>query len=199
MFPIYGGSFQLDLHDVPVIGVPTNEHVVVSLFDYTCHHCRLMHPLLVEAQQMFSNNLVVVSLPMPLDPTCNQTMQRHHPLHTNACEYAKLGLVVWRADRTKHHEFDDWLMAGEKPPSLAEAQQHAAQLVGAPAFARATQEPWAEQQLKINVAIYETAYRSGQGSMPQLIVGQNVALGTYLKPDLIKLLVDNLGLPNPGP
>jgi len=198
MFPVYGGRFQLDLYDAPIIGSPTNEHVVVSLFDYTCHHCRLMHPLLVEAQQMFSNNLVIVSLPMPLDPTCNQTMQRHHPSHTNACEYAKLGLAVWRADRAKHHEFDDWLMTGEKPPLLEEARQRAAQLVGAAALERVMGEPWVGQQLAIDVAIYEMAYRAGQGSMPQLIVGQNVALGTYLKPDLIKLLVDNLGLPPPA-
>jgi uncharacterized membrane protein/protein-disulfide isomerase len=199
MFPVYGGRFLLDLHDVPTLGEPTNEQVVVSLFDYTCHHCRAMHPLLAEAQQLFSNRLVIASLPMPLDPACNPTVQRAHPLHTNACDYAKLGLAVWRADRARHHEFDDWLMTGEKPPPLVEARQHAAQLVGAEALDRAMQEPWIEQQLKINVALYEMAYRAGQGSMPQLIVGPSVALGTYLKPDLIKMLAENLGLPMPAP
>lgn len=199
MFPIHGGRFQLDLYDVPVMAAPTNAHVAVSLFDYTCHHCRSMHPLLVEAQRQFSNSLVIVSLPMPLDPTCNPTLQRHYPPHTNACEYAKVGLAVWRADRAKHHEFDQWLLAGEKPPPISETKQHAAQLVGAEAFDRAMREPWVEEQLKTNVAIYEVAYRAGQGSMPQLIVGQSVAVGSYLMSDLIKVLADNLGLALPAP
>ncbi len=51
------------------------------------------------------------------------------------------------------------------------------------------------------LALAATAYHavSGGGKRdnimpPQLIVGQNVALGTYTKPELIKLLTDNLGL-----
>jgi protein-disulfide isomerase len=199
MFPIYGGRFQLNVYDVPTMASPTNAQVAVSLFDYTCHHCRSMHPLLLEAQRQFSNSLVIVSLPMPLDPTCNPTLQRHYPPHTNACEYAKVGLAVWRANRARHHEFDQWLLAGEKPLPLPEAKQHAAQLVGAEAFDRAMRDPWVEEQLKINVAIYEVAYRAGQGSMPQLIVGQSVVVGSYLQTDLIKALTDNLSLPKPAP
>lgn len=198
IFPIYGGRFQLDLNEVPVMGAPTNAQVAVSLFDYTCHHCRSMHPLLVEAQRQFSNSLLIVSLPMPLDPGCNWTVTRHYLPHTNACDYAKIGLAVWRADRAKHHEFDQWLLTGEKPPPLPETKEHAAQLVGAEAFEKAMRDPWVEGQLKTNVAIYEVAYRAGQGSMPQLIVGQNVAVGSYLQSDLIKLLGDNLGL-HPAP
>jgi uncharacterized membrane protein len=194
MFPIYSGRFQVNLHEIPIIGSPTNEQIAVSLFDYTCHHCRSMHPTLVEAQRMFSNSLAIVSLPMPLDPACNPTMQRANPKHANACEYAKLGLAVWRADRTKHHEFDDYLMTGETPPPIDQARQRAAQLVGAAAFDRASLDPWGAQQLTMDVAMYEMAYRAGQGSMPQLILGQNVAVGTYLKDDLIKLLVERLGL-----
>jgi uncharacterized membrane protein len=194
MFPIYNGRFQVDLHEVPIIGSPTNAQVIVSLFDYTCHHCRAMHPTLVEAQRMFSNSLAMVSLPMPLDPGCNPTMQRPNPNHTNACEYAKLGLSVWRADRARHHEFDEYLMAGEKPPPVDAARQRAVQLVGAVALDRAGRDPWVTQQLSMDVAMYELAYKAGQGSMPQLILGQNVAVGTYLKDDLIKLLVERLGL-----
>ena len=194
MLPVYGGRIQLNLQEVPMLGSPTNAQIAVSLFDYTCHHCRSMHPLLVEAQKMFGRSLSIVSLPMPLDPACNPTMQRANPKHANACEYAKLGLTVWRADRTKHHAFDDFLMAGDKPPPIEEARQRALQLVGAAAFERAAQDPWVDRQLATDIAMYELAFRAGQGSMPQLILGQNVAVGSYLKDDLIKLLVDNLGL-----
>ena len=198
LVPIYSGQFQLDASEVPILGAPTNQHVIVSLFDYTCHHCRAMHPLLVEAQQMFSNRLAILSLPMPLDPGCNVTMTKAHPSHTNACAYARLGLAVWRADRRKHAEFDHWLMDGEKPPPLPEAQAKAAELVGLMKLDAAMAEGWTETQLKLNVAIYEVAYRAGRGQMPQLIVGSNVALGTYAKPELLQLLSDNLGL-KPAP
>lgn len=194
MVPVYGNRFQLDTFEAPILGAPTNQHVIVSLFDYTCHHCRAMHPLLHEAQAMFSNHLAIISLPMPLDPDCNSTMQKAHPSHTNACAYAKLSLAVWRADRTKHHEFDNWLMDGAKPPPLVDAQLKAAQVVGAELLAKTLQDPWVENQLRINVAIYELSYRAQRGQMPQLIVGSNVALGTYTKPELIKLLTDNLAL-----
>lgn len=198
LVPIYSNRFQLDTFEAPILGAPTNQHVIVSLFDYTCHHCRAMHPLLHEAQAMFSNQLAIISLPMPLDPDCNPTMQKAHPSHTNACAFAKLGLAVWRADRTKHHEFDNWLMDGAKPPPLVDAQLKASQIVGAEALARALQDPWVETQLQINVAMYELSYRAQRGQMPQLIVGPNVALGTYTKPELIKLLTDNLAL-QPAP
>lgn len=199
MFPVYGGRYELNLFEVPALGAPTNAQIAVSLFDYTCHHCRSMHPLLVEAQRQFSNSLVIVTLPMPLDPGCNSTVTRHYLPHTNACEYARVGLAVWRADRTKHDEFDHWVMTGEKPPPIAETRQHAAQLVGAGAFEKAIADPWVEEQLKTDVGIYEMAYRAGQGSMPQLILGPSVAVGSYLLPDLIKMLVENLGLPAPPP
>ena len=197
-WPVYDGRFVLDVYDVPVMGAPTNQNVVVSLFDYTCHHCRAMHPVLAGAQQMFKSSLVIVSLPMPLDPGCNQTMTRHIPAHTNACEYAKLGLTVWRADRTKHPEFDDYLMTGISAPPILEAREQAARLVGAAAFERAAQDPWVEQQLKQDISLYEAAYRAGQGRMPQLIVGTNVAVGTFQPQELQQLLMNNLGL-KPAP
>ena len=193
-FPIYSGRFAVDLDAVPVIGAPSNAQVVVSLFDYTCHHCRLMHPRLIEAQRVFSHQLVIASLPMPLHPQCNQTIKGIHPDHTNACEYARLGLAVWRADRRKHRAFDDWLFAAAKPPPAAEAQDYARQLVGESALSGAHQDPWVEEQLKLNVLIYELAYRAGQGSMPQLIVGSNVAVGTFPQQELLQLLEKNLGL-----
>lgn len=196
-FTFYSGRFTLDVQAVPVIGSPTNPQVIVSLFDYTCHHCRVMHPRLVDVQRMFSNQLVVVSLPMPLDPRCNPTVQYTPREHTNACDYARLGLAVWRAARARHLEFEDWLFAADRPPPVPEAEAHAARLVGAEALARARQDPWIEQQLKFNVAVYETAHRAGQGSMPQLIVSTNVAVGDFPPKDLLALLERSLGLKAP--
>ena len=193
-FKFYEGLFALDLRDVPVIGAPTNARVIVSLFDYACHHCRAMHPLIHEVQRAFSNDLVVISLPMPLDGKCNRTVTRTPRAHTNSCAYAHLGLAVWRADRAKHAEFDEWLMTGPEPPSVAVAMSRAVSLVGNNALAAAVRDPWVERLLQFDIAIYEVAYRSGHGSMPQLIVGATVSEGTRSREEVLKMLADNLGL-----
>jgi hypothetical protein len=193
-FKFYEGMFAVDLSAVPVLGAPTNARVVVSLFDYSCHHCRAMHPVLQEVQRAFSNQLVVVSLPMPLDEKCNRTIMRTPRVHTNACLYAHLGLAVWRADPAKHNEFDEWLMTGPEPPPIAAAMSRAVSLVGSNAFAAAVKDPWVVRQIQFDVAIYEVAYRSGHGSMPQLIVGSTVSEGTRSREDVLKMLADNLGL-----
>ena len=65
------------------------------------------------------------------------------------------------------------------------------------ALARSSQDPWVEQQLRFDVSVYEQAYRAGQGNMPQMVVGSNVAIGIYPRPDLLRLVERNLGLKAP--
>ncbi len=193
-FKTYGGMVALDLTDVPLLGSETNAHVIASLFDYTCHHCRLMHPVLTEVQSAFKDRLSIISLPMPLDPNCNRTVTRAPPDHSNACVYATIGLAMFRADRAKHHEFDEWLFTGERPPPIPRVLARAAELVGTNALAQALRDPWIAEQIQFNVGIYEVAYRQQRGNMPQLIIGNTIADGTFSREALIKLLDDHLGL-----
>ncbi len=193
-FRFYEGVFALDLQDVPTIGSPAAPHAIISLFDYSCHHCRLTHPALHEVQRQFSNELVIVSLPMPLDGQCNHTVKRTPRAHTNACAYARVGLTVWRANREKHREFDDWMMTGTEPPSMADCVQRATALVGSNAFVTALQDGWVERQLQFDIAVYDLAYRQQHGSMPQIIVGPTVFEGTARPEDILKLLAQHLGL-----
>jgi hypothetical protein len=154
-----------------------------------------MHPLLAELQHTFSNRLTIASLPMPLDPACNPTLVRLNPKHTNACEYARLGLIVWRANPAKHEAYENWVMQGEDhPPPLELARQQAIDLVGQPAFQRASQDPWVEQQLRQDIALYQFAYAARQGEMPQLIFSSGMAVGTYSRDQLFKMIENNLGL-----
>jgi uncharacterized membrane protein len=198
-FAVHGGAVQLNLHEVPVIGPPDAPHVMLSLFDYTCHHCRLMHAHLMAAHRALSNRLAIVSLPMPLDPQCNFTVTRTHPDHVNACEFARLGLAVWRADRTKHERFEDWMFAPDRPPPPREARAFAEQLVGTNALARAWDDPWVTNAITLGVRLYATNYYGlGRGNMPQLILGTNIVTGNLRGPeDLYSLLAVNLGLTFP--
>jgi uncharacterized membrane protein/protein-disulfide isomerase len=193
-FKTYGGMVAMDLAEVPLVGSETNPQVIVSLFDYTCYHCRLMHPALTEVQSIFKDRLSIISLPMPLDPKCNHTLIQTAPDHSNACVYAHLALAMFRADRAKHREFDEWLFTGEQPPPMAQAVARAASLIGTNVLAQALRDPWVARQIQFDVSIYEIAYRQQRGAMPQLIIGNTVAEGTYDREGLIKLLGDHLGL-----
>ena len=195
---IYGGQFQLNAAELPVVGSPAAPHLIVSLFDYTCHHCRTMHAVLLQVQRNFSNALGIISLPMPLDPACNAIVKQTHPDHVNACAYARLSLAVWRARPSAHATFDHWLFAPERPPAVEEAHRYASELVGVVALQTAMSDPWVNEQIQRDIAVYDAAYRAGQGSMPQLIIGNKVAVGTMPLENIYQLLDDELNLKTPA-
>ena len=192
---IYDGKIQMNLREVPVIGKPEAPYSIVSLFDYTCHYCRIMHGYLMEAHRKFSNELAIVSLPMPLCEKCNHTVKRSPKAHAEACDYARVGLAVWRAKPKVQAQFDDWVFSPPTPPPFSQTRQHASQLVGAKEFESALKDPWIEEQIQRDIAIYETNYLRGVGNMPQLIIGTNVATGTFASVDeLFRLLTNNFGM-----
>ena len=176
---VLGGRFHLDLAQVPVWGSPDAPFKLLSLFDYTCHHCREMHPIVQEVQRSFGGKLAVVSLPMPLDSQCNYTMRVTPRPHTNSCIYAKLGLIVWRARPTAIQSFDDWFFSFKTPPPLDVVTNKMIELVGLLPFEAASRDSWAERQLRADIDIYATSMRQfNQGSMPQFLIGTNIVAGT---------------------
>jgi len=196
---IYNGAFQFPLDEVPLMGPPDAPHVMLSLFDYSCHFCRTVHWQLLQAHRLLSNQLAIVSLPMPLNPNCNHTVKRTHPDHVNACEYARLGLAVWRANRSKMEEFENWVFAPEKPVAPETVRQYAGLLVGTNELAKALQDPWISQLVQTTVNLYATnSTHYGRGNMPQLIIGTNIVEGTVLPQNLYQLLSANFGLKVPG-
>jgi uncharacterized membrane protein len=192
---MFDGKIQMNLREVPLLGAPDAPYSMVSLFDYTCHHCRIMHGHLLEAHRKYSNQLAIVSLPMPLCEKCNHTLKRTPKVHAEACEYARIGLAVWRANRKVQSQFDDWVFGPASPPPLSEVRAYASQLAGPVALEAALKDPWIEQQIERDVSIYETNSLRGVANMPQLIIGTNVASGTFGQAEeLYRLLSDKLGL-----
>jgi len=199
-FRTYDSRFQFDLNDVPLIGSPRNTNAIISVFDYTCHHCRIMHFHLMEAHRKLSNQLSIISLPNPLDSRCNPNVRQTPPPHRQACDYAKLGLAVWRANRKAQHQFDDWIFDPPEPPPLDKAQQYAADLVGSNQLARAMQDPWVEKTLQQGIAVYSTNYlHLKMGNMPQLIIGTNIVGGTFRDTgEMYKVFEKQLGIKVPS-
>ncbi len=193
---LHSGKFRLRLGELPMIGSVQASNVVVSLFDYTCHYCRELHGLLVQAQQRFSRELAFLSLPMPLDAACNHIVKRTQSAHQRACEYAALGLAVWRAQPESFHSFDEWMFASPAPPSVGEAKAYADKLVGVAKLEQALTEGWVANQIQTAISLYEANYKQlGEGRMPQLIIGSTISAGPIDRIDeLYRLLSEHLGL-----
>jgi len=196
MLQLHGDAFNLDLTDVPVLGSLDAEKVMVSMFDYTCEHCRHLHVPIMTAQRYFSNRLAVVSLPMPLDAKCNPWIKQTYAKHENACALARLALAVWRADRKRFPEYDEWVMTSEDALKPELARERALELVGLIALERSMGDPWIDQTLQTSMSLYRTNWLvSKRSSMPMMVIGTNIITGALRNPnEIFKLLDEGLGL-----
>ena len=169
---------NFDLREVPVLGNPSNQRYIVSLFDYTCPDCHDMHALLMDALKKFDGAFSIVALPMPLDSTCNPHIKVTKPKHIHSCDYARIGLCVRRCGEDFFQEYDSWFFAQAGVPPLEEATAYAEKLVGKAAFDKARAESWADQMIQTSIGIYENNGRwTHSYRLPQIIIGDNVNMG----------------------
>jgi uncharacterized membrane protein len=189
---LYNNRFVIKFDEVPMLGSRDAPLVIVCLVDYTCIHCRALHPILVKMSQEYSNQLGIVCLPVSLSPLCNPFVPKTDTrVNTNACEYARLGLAVWRAKPEVHRQFDDWLFTGVKPPPLEEARDHAAQLVGADKLKAALADPWVSQQILTDCKIHRANWLAAESpAMPQIVMGDAVSSGPINSVDHLKILLN---------
>ena len=143
-----------------------------------------------------SNQLGIVCLPMPISTNCNPLLPGHIHSVSNACEYVRLGLAVWRAKPDAHRQFDDWMFAPEQPAPVEQARQYAAQLVGAEKLQAALTDSWVEQQIATDCRLHYTNWiTSGTPPMPQVIIGDVISSGPLNSvPHLMILLNRYLGI-----
>ena len=194
---LYSNQFLIKFDEVPMLGSPDAPHVIVCLLDYTCSHCRALHPILEQTGRQFSNQLAIVCLPVSLSPDCNQFIPRFNS-HANpeACDFARLGLAVWRANPALHRQFDNWMFVGPRPPPLAQAREYAAQLVGADKLTAALADPWVAQQLQTDCKIHRANWLAvDDAAMPQIVLGNAVSSGPINSAEHLQtLLAQYLGV-----
>ena len=94
----------------------------------------------------------------------------------------------------------NWMFSSARPPSLDQARDYAAKLVGTNKLSAALEDPWGERLLQESIRLYHTNYLVyRQGRMPQLIIGTNLASGQLRNAqELYRLLSNHLGLALPG-
>jgi hypothetical protein len=175
-----------------MLGSPDSPNIIVYLFDYTCSHCRAVHPILVRAcQRLATNQLGVVCLPVSLSTQCNPFLPGTSHADSNSCEYARLGLAVWRAKPEVQRQFDDWMFASVKPPPLEQAREYAAQLVGADKLKSALADPWIQQQLLTDCRLHRANWLAVDSSvMPQIIMGNAVSSGPINSIEHLQILLN---------
>lgn len=193
---LYDGLFQLDLNKVPRLGPADAQHVIVYLFDYTCHHCRSLHGMLDDARQRSRGQLAVIMLPVPLDSSCNALVRMTASENRNACQYARLALAVWETVPDAFPGFNSELFEADHPPSISEARQRAEHLIGISATNDVSAGASGKSQLSINFAIFQTnGKRAGSMQLPQLMVGKNLSVGKFNNlQNLLALLREQLGI-----
>jgi uncharacterized membrane protein len=196
LLSLYNSKFLLQLDDVPMMGSPDASNVIVNLFDYNCTHCRLLHPILKETQRRLGNNLAIVSLPMPMCTNCNPFVPANHPTFTNSCDYARLSLAVWRANRFVFPEFEDWLFSTSQPAPVEEVKEYAIKLVGSENLQLALTNEWIQQQILTACYLHHTNWQlTGGAAMPQVIMGEVISVGPLNSVNhLLVLLEKYLGI-----
>ena len=196
LLSLYNGKFLLQLDDVPMVGSPDASNVIVNLFDYNCTHCRLLHPILIEAQRRLGNQLGIVSLPMPMSTNCNPFVPPNHPTFSNSCDYARLSLAVWRANRFVFPQFEEWLFSTATPAPVEEVKAYANQLVGVDHLQSALTNEWIQQQILTASYLHHTNWQlTGGAAMPQVIMGEVISVGPLNSVNhLLVLLEKYLGL-----
>jgi len=120
----------IDLSTYPIIGNADAKLVFVEMLDYTCDHCRSLHPFLESTLEQHGDQVAFVIHHAPLHSDCNRNIKKDRPEKKYACEYAKLAIGVWKLAPEEFQEFHSWLMDSEKPPAILEVRKRALKLAG---------------------------------------------------------------------
>jgi protein-disulfide isomerase len=164
------GQIRYTLGEVPLLGDPSAEHIFVEYFDYKCPGCRQLHSEVQELLKRYPSKIAMIVIPTPLDRRCNPHLPQSLKDHPGACELARLGLAVWKADPKRFSSFHDKLFREQESISLARARQFAVELVGKDALARAEVDPYIENSLSQSMSIY-AQLSSKEPRLPKVLIG----------------------------
>ncbi len=171
---LLGGQATIDAYQLPILGSPDAASIVVEMFDYTCHHCRQLHRFMQQARQRYGSQLAIVLLPNPMNKSCNRYVTVDQPAHKEACHYAHLALAVWNVKPKSFEAYHEWLMEPKDVPTVEEARDKAAEMIGESALAAALAGDTISRQIEANGLVYHLAKR---GAIPKLMTERFVAAG----------------------
>jgi uncharacterized membrane protein len=151
---LLNGAVPVKAGEFPVLGSMEANRLVAHLFDYTCPACRKLHPDLLRTVQSNRQNASVIMVPMPLDAECNPGVQQTAYLHLNACNFAEIGLAVWRAKPEAYPSYDHFMFQSEHPPTAEQARNVADQLVGHDVMEEQLNQPGLDRLIRTGIDIF---------------------------------------------
>jgi uncharacterized membrane protein len=181
------GKLWFSLGDFPFIGRGDANNFVAHFFDFTCPACRQFHSTLRNAHQSYINQTTLVMIPVPLDAVCNPAVKETAYVHQNACEFAKIGLALWRVSPQSYESYDQFIFQEQLPPSIDSARGLADHLAGKNAMDRALADPEMMKILDHGLEMfYSPAFE--QKAIPALVTKSQVFNG-FTPPDLLTRLM----------
>ena len=130
--------------------------------------------------------IVIVLVPVPLSPACNQSIEGSNWQHEHACRYAQLALGIWYLDESRFAEFHKWVMTPHHAPELNEAVEYATQLVESAPLRESILGRRVKGRIKNNVFLYS---RAGRGSVPKMLIGRELVTGSIADADEMTELI----------
>lgn len=167
-------GFSIRTSEWPIVGSPDAKHIFVELFDYTCPHCRATQKAIQGARKELGADLAIITLPVPLNQKCNNTVQNQHPSHRESCEISQIAIACWRCDPEKFVELHEWLLAQNPIPSAATAKNKAVALIGQAELEKEMAQPTASLFISKHVEMYR---RMGAGPVPKLVFSNTTLTG----------------------
>lgn len=182
---LHDGRFTLDPRDVPILGSPEAGTRVVMLSDYTCRYCRNAYQLLPTVRAAFgADRLAILMLP--------RTFNRE------AREIQQLALASWKLDPTFWAALSEDLYL-ERMPAKADAVRARMEARWGVAGVRQALEAeagWISGLMQLGEEVHAAnRARAGSGSIPQLIIGQEIVVGAPADAaEVFQLLAQHAGL-----
>jgi len=163
-------AFRLD--EMPLVGVAQPQHVVFSLTDYTCPHCRKLNDLLQNVGVSLGGQVAILKLPATRKGTDSAKIHRHM-------------LALWKVDPKMHWTLERSLIEGRVQPSSAAVEAEAIRLVGGSRFAEANvrHNAWISELLaKTRKVQNANREKTGKATLPQVIIGTELVMGAHSDP-----------------
>jgi len=170
------GKIWFSLGDFPFVGSGNTTNFVAHFFDYTCPACRQFHSTLRGAHETYINETTLVMIPVPLDAACNPAVKETAYVHQNACEFAKIGLALWKTSPQSYESYDQFIFHDQIPPPIDAARELADHLAGKDAMDRALADPELMSNLNKGLGMfYSPAFQ--QKALPALVTKNDVFTG----------------------
>lgn len=160
------GDTKLDVRQWALIGNLDAKYVFVEMFDYTCPHCRDLHHEINAVLKKYGDDLAVITLPVPLNTTCNSQVGTTEAQHHDACAIANYAIAVWRLEPKKYHKYHNWLFEPTHARTAAAARQQAIGIVGEERLNEILDKRLPQKFIESHVKLYEKA---GAGSIPKIL------------------------------